>query len=165
MKMRKIIWFMVAAILWCWAALVAGFIFPKIPILFDSPTISNLIGLSVPFELFLLGTLALFLLFFNPARKIWITTFFLGILLLLKGIWLAPLLLSSLEWEYPPLSYLPAIYAFTELIKFALLLLTSFWLYTEINTIARVEERYKFFISGRKAVKNHLSPEQRLSNK
>ncbi|KAA5539961.1 hypothetical protein [Adhaeribacter rhizoryzae] len=165
MQKRKIIWVMVAAILWCWAALVAGEIFPKVPLLFDSPAGNNMVGLSALFELFLLGALALFLLIFNPSRNVWLLTLFVGVLLLLKGVWLAPLLLSSLEWEYPPLSYLPAIYAFTELIKFVLLLLTSFWIYTEITTITRVEERYQLFISTRNAIRNHLSPDHKLNDK
>ena len=165
MKRRKIIWLLLAATLWFWAALVAGVIFPELPVLFDSPNIKNLAGLSAQFELYLYGALALFLVYFNPSRKIWVATFVLGAFLLLKGIWLAPLLLSSLQWEYPPLSLLPIIYAATELIKFVLLLITSSWIFSEITIISRVEKRYKNFIHTRKSLKNHLSQDQKMNKK
>ena len=166
MKRRKLIWLVVAAVLWAWAAVVAGVLFPEIPALFStagpSPAFHNgtqsqsLYRFWARYELVIFTAFLLFMLLNNPTRKIWVSTAGLGILLLIKVIWLAPLLDSHLHWQFPPLAYLPNIYVSTELVKFILLLLTSFWLFKEITSIARVEERYRLFINTRNKMKKHF---------
>ena len=162
-KKRKAIWLVVAAALWIWAAIVAGLIFPEIPALFsNTPTLSNFEGINntaytqiVKIELWVFIAFAVFVSFSNPSRKIWIVAGCLAVLLLLKTIWLAPLLDSNFHWQYPPLVYLPLIYTFTELVKFILLLLASYWLYSEITIITRIEERYRLFLATRRKSKTH----------
>jgi hypothetical protein len=164
MKRRKLIWLVVAAFLWAWAAVVAGVLFPEIPALFSnagaSPASDNinqtLYRFWARYELVIFTAFLLFMLLNNPSRKIWLSTAGLGILLVIKVIWLAPLLDSHLHWQFSPLAYLPHIYVSAELVKFILLLLTSYWLFNEITSIARVEERYRQFINTRNKMKKHF---------
>lgn len=125
-----------AALLWLWAALAAGLHFTEMPSLFNlSPTVA---GTSYVFwgtyELYLLMVLALFIFFTRPASKIWIAAGGIALLVVVKVIWLEPLLNFRAQtiWDgVRPFNFIPLLYVFSEIAKLGLLLSTSYWIFRD----------------------------------
>jgi hypothetical protein len=123
-----------AAYLWLWAALVAGLHFTEMPSLFNlSPTAA---GTAYSFwgvyELYIFIPLALFVIFSHPGSRIWIAAAGIGLLVVVKVIWLEPLLNFRAQtiWDgMRPLTFIPLLYVFSEITKIGLLLYTSCWIY------------------------------------
>jgi hypothetical protein len=130
----KKIWFTMAALLWLWAALAAGLHFTEIPSLFNlSPTAAETaFHYWGTYEIFIFIALALFVVFTRPGSRIWITAAAIGLLVVVKVIWLEPLLYFRAQtvWNgMRPFNVIPLLYVFSEITKIGLLLYTSYWIY------------------------------------
>lgn len=161
MTPHKTIWFTMSALLWLWAALAAGLHFTEMPSLFRlSPTTA---GTAYVFwgvyELYLFVILALFVVFTRPGSRIWLTAAGIGLLVVVKVIWLEPLLIFRTQtiWDgVRPFTFIPLLYVFAELIKVGLLLYTSYWIYRTWAPPARTQDRSRPLLSGKRILNKNL---------
>ena len=146
MSTHQLTWFTLAALVWLWAALATAFSFAEMPALFyPSPTDSMTpYGSRSSYELYLFIALAIFVIFSHHRRKVWYSVSGIGLLVLVKMIWLGPLLYfrSHTIWAgVRPFDFLPALYLGTELIKVGLLFLTSYWIYRAWNSKSQMQTK------------------------
>ena len=150
---RKTTWFLISALLWLWAALAAGVHFTEMPALFNlSPTAAGTAFVYWgAYELYLFIVLALFVVFTRPGRRIWLAAGAIGLLVVVKVLWLEPLLRFRAQTVLEgirPFNFIPLLYVFSEMVKIGLLLYTSYWIYKRSAPPARQKSRSRPIRSG-----------------